>query len=187
VKHFKQSEICPNKTFKKMTIDQFIHVYNIKPADAIVVKKEKFGILDHYVIYLGQDSYGEHKFIANYTKGIQFIEHCELVAFLQTYVPVRLNRFIGNEAQRIEAVRRALTRLNERAYNLILNNCEHFANWVQKGLPKSEQVEDVGKALALTGAGVGLVGLAAKNERVATFGLLTAALGLITLRLSDQR
>lgn len=171
----------------KMTIEQFITAYNVKPADAIVVKKEKFGILDHYVIYLGKDDLGEHRFIANYTKGIQFIQPWELIAFLQSYVPVRLNRFIGNELQRVAAVRRALARLNERAYNLILNNCEHFANWVQKGLPKSEQVEDAGKVLAVTGAGMGLIGLTSKNEDVAMVGLLTAALGLLAIGLSDQR
>lgn len=170
-----------------MTIEQFITTYNIKPADAVVVKKENFGILDHYVIYLGKDNFGEHKFIANYTKGIQFIKPVELVSFLKSYVPVRLNRFIGNELQRVAAVSRALTRLNEQAYNLILNNCEHFANWVQKGLPKSEQVEDVGKALAITGAGIGLIALASKDEKIATVGLLTAALGLLAIGLSDQR
>lgn len=170
-----------------MTIEQFINAYNLKPADAIVVKKEKFGILDHYVIYLGIDNFGEHKFIANYTKGIQFIEHWELIAFLQSYIPVRLNKFLGDEFQRNAAVRRALQRLNERAYNLILNNCEHFANWVQKGLPKSEQVEDIGKSFAITGAGIGILGLASKNEKVATFGLITAALGLLAIGLSDQK
>lgn len=171
----------------KMTIEQFITAYNVMPADAIVVKKEKFGILDHYVIYLGKDNFGEHKFIANYTKGIQFIEHWELIAFLQSYIPVRLNKFLGDEFQRNAAVRRALQRLNERAYHLILNNCEHFANWVQKGLPKSEQVEDVGKTLAITGAGLGLIGLSSKDEKVATFGLVTAALGLLAIGLSDQK
>jgi len=168
-----------------MTIDQFIKAYNIKPADAIVVKKENFGILDHYVIYLGKDSHNEHKFIANYTKGVQFIQNMELIAFLKTYVPVRLNRFTGNEFQRTAAVRRALSRLNENAYNLILNNCEHFANWVQKGLHKSAQVEDIGKALTITGSGVGLIGLASEDEDVAIVGLLTAALGLLAIGLSD--
>lgn len=170
-----------------MTIEQFITAHDLKPADAIVVRKEEFGILDHYVIYLGKDNLGKHKFIANYSKGVQFIEPRELIEFLKLYVPVRLNRFIGNELQRVNAVRRALTRLNESAYNLILNNCEHFANWVQKGLPKSEQVEDAGKVLAVTGAGIGLIGLASKNEDVAWVGLLTAALGLLAIRLSEQR
>jgi hypothetical protein len=169
-----------------MTTNEFISAYGVRPADAIVVKKETFGILDHYVIYLGVDTFGQHKFIANYSKGIQFIQEQELINFLKSYIPVRLNRFLGNEVQRMSAVKRALSKLNENAYNLILNNCEHFANWVQKGLPKSDQVDDVGKALAITGAGIGLIGVASKNENAAAIGFLTAALGLIAMGLSDQ-
>ncbi len=168
-------------------IEHFINSYNIKPADAIVVKKENFGILDHYVIYLGQDNYGEHLFIANYSKGIQFIKKDELASFLNQYVPVRLNRFLGNEVQRIDAIKRAMTRLNEKSYNLIINNCEHYANWVQNGLPKSGQVEDIGKALAISGASFGLVGLASKNKEVAIVGFLSAALGLLAIELSEQK
>ena len=122
-----------------MTIERFITTYNVKPADSIVVKKQFFGILDHYVIYLGKDIYGEHKFIANYTKGVRYIENRELSSFLKSYVPVRINRFVGNEQQRAYAVERANSRLNERSYNLILNNCEHFASFVQNGHSKSSQ------------------------------------------------
>ncbi len=170
-----------------MNIEHFITAYNVKPADAIVVKKEKFGILDHYVIYLGRDNFGEHKFIANYTKGIKFIEHWELIAFLQSYIPIRINKFVGDDFQRNAAVRRALQRLNEKDYNLILNNCEHFVNWVQKGIPKSEQVEDVCKTLAIAGAGLGLIGIASNDEKVVKAGLLTAALGLLVNSLNDQK
>lgn len=169
-----------------MNIDYFIRTYNIQPADAIVVKKEKFGILDHYVIYLGQDVYGEHKFIANYSKGIKFLPYWEILMFLKNYVPVRINRFIGDFFQRQNAVQRALHRLNEKAYHLILNNCEHFSNWVQNGIPKSEQVEDVGKALAVVGAGISIVGMATDNGKAAGVGLLLAALGIVAVGLSEQ-
>ncbi len=97
-----------------------------------------------------------------------------------------MNKFLGNEFQRNAAVKRVLQRLNERAYYLILNNCEHFANWVQKRLPQSEQVVDVGKTLVITGAGIGLIGLASKDSKVAIFGLVIAAVTLITIGISDQ-
>lgn len=162
-----------------MNIDQFLSLNKVQPADAIVVKKEMFGILDHYVIYLGKDDFGQHKFIANYTKGIQFLPESDLLAFLKLYVPVRINKFVGNEIQRYDAVRRALVRLNERAYNLILNNCEHFASWVQKGLPKSKQVDDFGDALTIAGAGIALAAIASDNEEAAFGGFLATAIGLI--------
>ncbi|MBD1862110.1 MULTISPECIES: lecithin retinol acyltransferase family protein [Trichocoleus] len=36
-------------------------------------------------------------------------------------------------------VKRAKRRLGERNYNLIFNNCEHFANWCKTGKSKCEQ------------------------------------------------
>ncbi|MDU6113922.1 MAG: lecithin retinol acyltransferase family protein [Paeniclostridium sordellii] len=39
-----------------------------------------------------------------------------------------------------EVVNRAKNHLNERNFNLILNNCEHFAYWCKTGSKKSYQV-----------------------------------------------
>jgi hypothetical protein len=39
-------------------------------------------------------------------------------------------------------VRRAESRLGERHYNLLFNNCEHFATWCKTGVSESEQVKD---------------------------------------------
>lgn len=46
-----------------------------------------------------------------------------------------------------ETVQRAKSRLGEKKYNLLLNNCEHFAIWCKTGLSKSYQVEKVLKVL----------------------------------------
>jgi uncharacterized protein YfaT (DUF1175 family) len=49
-----------------------------------------------------------------------------------------------------ETVKRARSRLGEKAYNLLFNNCEHFALWCKYGINKSTQVEQVmATALAL--------------------------------------
>jgi len=169
-----------------MNIDFFIRNYGIQAADAIVVKKEKFGILDHYVIYMGKDNRGEHKFIANYTQGVKLLHYTEILHFLKSYIPVRINRFTGNPTQRQFAVNRALSKLNETAYHLILNNCEHFASWVQRGIADSKQVENTGKALAIAGVGVGIAGLAKSNGKMAGAGLLLLALGMAAVELSNQ-
>jgi hypothetical protein len=51
-----------------------------------------------------------------------------------------------------DIVRRARSRLGERRYHLLRNNCEHFCNWCQLGESRSEQVEALMKpALLLTG------------------------------------
>jgi hypothetical protein len=39
-------------------------------------------------------------------------------------------------------VHRAYTRLGERHYNLLFNNCEHFATWCKTGRTESQQVKD---------------------------------------------
>lgn len=167
-------------------INQFIQANNIRPADAIVVQKQKFGILDHYVIYLGVGGDGEHKFIANYSNGIRFLSYLLIFQYLRSYSPISINRFNGDDTQRQLAVSRALSRLNEDSYHLILNNCEHFKNYVQYGIEKSEQVEDFGKALAIGGIGLAVTGAATKNDRIATVGLFSAVLGLIAIGLSER-
>ena len=170
-----------------MTIDQFIRIYNVKVADAIVVKKENFGILDHYVIYLGKDEDGNHLFIANYLTGVKFLSVAELICHLKTYVPVRINPFVGSERLRRSAVKRALSKLNENAYHLILNNCEHFANWVQKGVPKSNQVETFGQILTVVGGAIGFSGALKKDQGAVLIGILLASLGLVTIGLGVQK
>ncbi len=40
------------------------------------------------------------------------------------------------------AVQRAVDRLGERKYSLLLNNCEHFATWCKTGRQLSRQVQD---------------------------------------------
>jgi len=51
-----------------------------------------------------------------------------------------------------DIVRRARSRLGERRYHLLRNNCEHFSNWCQLGESRSEQVEALLKpALLLIG------------------------------------
>ena len=50
-----------------------------------------------------------------------------------------------------ETIKRAESRLNEDSYNLVFNNCEHFATWCKTGEHKSEQVKDT---TTTTGASV---------------------------------
>jgi hypothetical protein len=51
-----------------------------------------------------------------------------------------------------EIIKRALSRIGERGYDLLLNNCEHFARWCRYGEAKSYQAE-------IFGIGLGAVGL----------------------------
>jgi hypothetical protein len=46
-----------------------------------------------------------------------------------------------------ETVERAFSRLGEKEYNLVINNCEHFAMWCKTGVSVSYQVKKVERDL----------------------------------------
>ena len=47
-----------------------------------------------------------------------------------------------------ETVRRAYSRLKEKEYNPLFNNCEHIAIWCKTGISESTQIDMLKKALA---------------------------------------
>lgn len=49
-------------------------------------------------------------------------------------------------------MRRAESRLGEFAFDLVFNNCEHFATWCKTGISNSDQIIDLWRQ-ALTGSG----------------------------------
>jgi hypothetical protein len=56
-----------------------------------------------------------------------------------------------------ETIRRAEQRLGEENYNLVTNNCEHFAMWCKTGVSESSQVERIVRfALSSGVTGLGL-------------------------------
>lgn len=111
-------------------------------------------------------------------------------------------------------IQRAKSRLGEGKYNLLFNNCEHFATWCKTGLQDSEQVRNAGAAaggasasgaavaaglgvVAATGAAAGLsgagimsglatVGGVVGGGAVAGVGLLGVGPGLVTKVAMDQ-
>lgn len=173
-----------------MTLNRFIENNGIRQADAIIVKKEKLGLFDHYVIFLGFDRQsGEPVFVANYSDGVRVLSIHILLQFLQTYKPVSIRRFNGTNEERAYAVKRAKSDLRTRstqAYHLIKNNCEHFANYVQKGIRESGQVKDFGKATAVGGIGLTIAGAATKNQNLVMGGLVLTLLGGIVTALGEE-
>lgn len=106
-------------------------------------------MLDHYVICQEQ----EHSFVANYINGVKVIPTNEINSLLQIYVPTNIEKFPGKEIERSDAVKRAMNRIGEKAYDLIENNCEHFKNFVHHGIETSTQIEKAGFVTAIGGIG----------------------------------
>jgi len=161
-----------------MSIHQFINKYGIRPADAIVLQKRFFGMVDHFVIYVGMIEL-KHAFVANYTEGVKVIPLDELERFLTALEPVKIDRYPGREDERPKAVKRAFSQLGKKAYNYIANNCEHFKNFVHYGIRKSTQVQKAGAVIVLGGLGVTLIGADKKNDGVTAAGVFIILIGII--------
>lgn len=129
-------------------VEQIISQNNLQPADVVVLKKKFFGMVDHFAVFLGWTAARKPVFAANYTKGTNYITDTELENFLQTLEPERIERFTGNNIQRNQAVKRALSKIGENNYSYVNNNCEHYKNFVQTGTPHSEQITNIGNGLA---------------------------------------
>lgn len=166
-----------------MNLDSFIQRNRVQKADAIIVRKKFLGLLSHYVIYLGRESEYEstdrysrsqryyrggrdgHLFMANMSGGVKVLREGHLREYLIYLEPNRINRFQGGEQARKAAIARALSKQNENSYDLILNNCEHFATYVQEGKARSGQSQNAGLALgALLLLGLGAAFLSGSDD-----------------------
>lgn len=120
-------------------VQKFIKESNLQPGDAIVAKKIGYRILDHFIVYVGKN-YGCHWFMANSMEdGVRQYTENEVLELIEAFEPVGIRKFHGNKYERELAVQRALSQEGQ-PYSLFGSNCEHFANYVQKGTKESPQV-----------------------------------------------
>ena len=169
-----------------MNVNVFVTRFQIQPADAVVLNKKFFGMVDHFVIYLGIIEL-EHQFVANFVDGVKVIPATDINKWLVAYVPSKIERFPGPASKRSEALKRAFSMIGQRAYNYIANNCEHFKNFVHYGIASSSQVTKAGIALSMGGLGLALIGSDRKNSSMAWWGIIILVIGIIVTVLgSDQ-
>jgi Lecithin retinol acyltransferase len=92
----------------------------------------------HHGIYLGDGRVVHYAGRIKYPQGL--IEEISVAEFSEGRAfraeILQTGRFNGSEI-----VRRARSRLGERRYDLLRNNCEHFCNWCRLGENRSSQVE----------------------------------------------
>ena len=92
------------------------------------------GVYEHHGIDCG-DGY-----VIHYRKKNETISRTSMDTFTQgkkVYVKLYQTCYIPDVV-----VQRAESRLGEQKYNLLFNNCEHFATWCKIGKVYSQQVED---------------------------------------------
>jgi hypothetical protein len=168
-----------------MNLTQFVQQNGIKQADAIILRKKILGMVDHYAIFLGFRN-NIPVFVANYREGVKEVSISEMNEVLKTYEPAKIDPFPGPDSQRPVAVKRAMSRIGEKAYNYIANNCEHFKNWVHYGDNYSAQVNKAGNVSLGLAAGVGIAAIATKNPKVAGIAAGLLLLGLILKAAADD-
>ena len=102
-------------------------------ADHLEVPRQH-GLFNHHGIDLGDGT------VAHYLEGREILRS-SLEEFSQGQ-PLRLISYA--EASPVGVtLRRAMGRLGEQDYNLLFNNCEHFATWCKTGRHRSGQVDSV--------------------------------------------
>lgn len=108
-------------------------------GDQIYVYRELLnlqGIYEHHGIDCGDGT------VIHYRKPSETIERTSLATFTRgnyIYIKEYLKGFCFIPDI---VVQRAESRLGEQKYNLLFNNCEHFATWCKTGINDSKQIRD---------------------------------------------
>ncbi len=103
-------------------------------ADHLQVPRQH-GLFNHHGIDLGDGT------VAHYLEGREILRSsCEDFSRGQPLSVVPYPE--GTCSPTGVTLRRAMGRLGEQNYNLLFNNCEHFAHWCKTGRHRSSQVEN---------------------------------------------
>ena len=95
------------------------------------------GLYQHHGIDCGDGT------VIHYRKPSEVIERTSYATFSQGN-PVYVVEYGDGFGYTPDAVvERAKSRLGEHDYNLLFNNCEHFASWCKTGVNQSRQIKDV--------------------------------------------
>jgi len=104
-------------------------------ADHLQVPRQH-GLFLHHGIDLGDGS------VAHYLEGREILR--SPLADFSRGEPVAVVPYAAGDCSPAGVtLRRAMGRLGEQNYNLLFNNCEHFAHWCKTGQHRSAQVEDL--------------------------------------------
>jgi uncharacterized protein YycO len=137
---------------------QFVKQFNLQPGDRIVVPKSAWQLVQHHVLYLGNDDYNNH-YISENVIGVG-VKLTRVTDFFQNSGTVtRIERFKGSAYERKAVVQRALAKLGK-PYSLINYNCESYVNEAVYNKAKSPQV---GNAVALLGLAL-LIGIVINSD-----------------------
>jgi hypothetical protein len=94
------------------------------------------GLYEHHGIDCGDGT------VIHYRKTNETISRTPFLTFSHG-LKIHLKSYLKNFCFVPEIViQRAISRLGEQQYNLLFNNCEHFATWCKTGISYSKQIRD---------------------------------------------
>ncbi|WP_349618278.1 lecithin retinol acyltransferase family protein [Azotobacter salinestris] len=138
----------------------------------------------HHGVYVGSGLVVHYAGYANgFVSGSRKVERIALEAF-SAGEPVQVRQCASRPFSRGQVVARALSRLGEDEYHLLLRNCEHFATWCCTGEESSEQVRSAvsqAAAAGATSAGVALVRSSAGSSLAQTAARIAGSAGRTAL------
>jgi hypothetical protein len=105
------------------------------PGTRLIVRRRAYF---HHGIYVGKGRVIHYAGWFHSARGL--VEDVTLEQFTEGRA-YSIGRTPADRRSGEQIVRRARSRLGERSYHLLRNNCEHFCNWCQLGQCRSEQVE----------------------------------------------
>jgi hypothetical protein len=114
-------------------------------GDHLIVDRSH-GLFTHHGIDIGDGT------VVHYLEGEAIMRTPK--DFFARGQPIRVQEYAVSDPPEV-VVQRALSRLHERDYNIVFNNCEHFVTWCKTGRQQSDQVQ---AALAAGAVGSVLLG-----------------------------
>jgi len=106
------------------------------PGSLLIVLRRGYR---HHGIYAGSDRVIHYAGLTRHRRGrIEEISLCDFVGNRPIHIATA-----PDEARGRDIVLRARSRLGERRYDLLNNNCEHFCNWCLLGESRSQQIESL--------------------------------------------
>jgi len=124
-----------------------MEVKALEPGDHIVVHR---GLYNHHGIFCGNDK------VIHYRSSLKTKWSAEICTTTLSEFGEGAEVYIvlDESSDPVEVIiRRAESRLGERWYNLLFNNCEHFATFCRTGTGESRQVKTAVGRVALTAGG----------------------------------
>jgi hypothetical protein len=108
-------------------------------GDQIYVYRELFkleGLYEHHGIDCGDGS------VIHYRKPSEIIEQTSIETFSRGHLVYQQEYSAKFFFLPEIVIQRAESRLGENKYNLLFNNCEHFATWCKTGISESKQIKE---------------------------------------------